>query len=214
MASIGSFRVGGLEGISVSTPIEDAIAAALRGQLIVFPTDTVYGIGTRPDDPGAVERVFEAKQRPPDLTLPVLVPTAATARELALFDDRAERAAGRWWPGPLTIVLPRSDRSRGWELGGAADTIGVRFPHDAMALALLAGTGPLAVTSANRSGDPPLEDCEALTAAFGDLVSVYLCRDRPLEGAASTVLDLSGAEPRLIREGSIPREELDRVLAG
>lgn len=195
-------------------PVAAAVAAALRSELIVFPTDTVYGIGTRPDDPGAVARVFEAKRRPPDITLPVLVPTTATARELAAFDERAERAAAQWWPGALTIVLPRSDRSRGWELGGSDDTIGLRVPHDAMALAVLAGTGPLAVTSANRSGEAPLRDCDALAAAFGDLVDVYLCRDEPLEGVASTVIDLSGDESVVIREGAIPREELDRVLAG
>jgi L-threonylcarbamoyladenylate synthase len=195
-------------------PVAEAVAAALRGELIVFPTDTVYGIGTRADDAGAVARVFEAKRRPRDLTLPVLVPTTATARELAEFDERAERAAARWWPGALTIVLPRSDRSRGWELGGSADTIGLRVPHDPMALAVLAGTGPLAVTSANRSGEAPLEGCDGLAAAFGDLVAVYLCREAPLEGFASTVLDLSGPEPAVIREGAIPREELDRVLAG
>ncbi|HEV8564704.1 MAG TPA: L-threonylcarbamoyladenylate synthase [Actinomycetota bacterium] len=197
----------------MSSPIEGAVAAALRGELIVFPTDTVYGIGTRPDDPAALARIFDAKRRPRELTLPVLVPSVAAARELAEFDDRAERLAAGWWPGALTIVLPRGERSRGWELGGASDTIGVRMPHDPMALAVLAGAGPLAVTSANRSGAPTPAGCDALVEAFGDLVAVYLCRDEPLGGAPSTVVDLASAVPRVLREGSIPRGELEPVLS-
>jgi L-threonylcarbamoyladenylate synthase len=193
-------------------PIEDAIAAVLRGEIVVIPTDTVYGVATRPDDPEAVGRLFEAKRRPRELTLPVLVPSVATARDLATFDDRAERAAARWWPGALTIVLPRTERSRGWELGGAEETIGVRMPHDPMALAVLARTGPLAVTSANRSGESTATGCDELLAAFGDRVAVYLCRDAPLEGAPSTVVDLTGTEPVVLREGAIARGDLDLEL--
>jgi L-threonylcarbamoyladenylate synthase len=198
----------------VSSPLDDAVAAALRGELIVFPTDTVYGIGALPDDRLGLSRLFEAKLRPRELTLPVLVPTVAAAREVAAFDDRAERLAGRWWPGALTIVLPRLERSRGWDLGGATDTVGVRMPHDPMALALLAGTGPLAVTSANRSGDPTPTMCDEIVEAFGDLVSVYLCRDEPLVGAPSTVIDLAGEVPRVLREGAIPLLELELALSG
>lgn len=198
----------------MSSPLDDAVAALLRGELVVFPTDTVYGIGAVPDEPLALARIFEAKLRPRKLTLPVLVPTMAAAREVAAFDDRAERLAGRWWPGALTIVLPRLERSRGWDLGGATDTVGVRIPHDPMALAVLAGTGPLAVTSANRSGDPTPTTCDEIVEAFGDLVSVYLCRDEPLVGAPSTVVDLAGEFPRVLREGAIPPQELELVLSG
>jgi L-threonylcarbamoyladenylate synthase len=198
----------------MNSPLDDAVAAALRGELVVFPTDTVSGIGALPDDPGALARMFEAKLRPRELTLPVLVPTWAAAREVAAFDDRAERLAGRWWPGALTIVLPRLERSRGWDLGGATDTVGVRIPHDPMALAVLAGTGPLAVTSANRSGDPTPTTCDEIVEAFGDQVSVYLCRDEPLVGAPSTVVDLAGEVPRVLREGAIPPHELELVLSG
>ncbi len=158
-------------------PLRDAALAAGRGELIVFPTDTVYGLGTRPDDPAATARVFEAKQRPRDLELPVLVATVETARSVAVFDDRAERLAGACWPGPLTLVLPRDAAAAGWDLGGDPATVGVRAPHHPLALALLAETGPLAVTSANRSGGTPVETCDELQSLFGEDVAVYLCQE-------------------------------------
>ena len=126
----------------MSDPVADAIAAARRGDLIVFPTDTVYGIAARPDDAAATDRLFEAKQRPRDLTLPVLVSNAGQAREIARFDDRAARLAQGLWPGALTLVLPRTAASEGWDLGGDRDSIGVRVPDHPLALAVLAGASP------------------------------------------------------------------------
>ena len=135
-------------------PIAQAIAATRRGELIVFPTDTVYGIAVAPDEAAATARLFEAKQRPRDLTLPVLAGSIADARAIAALDDRAERLAAALWPGPLTLVVPRSARSAPWQLGGDGASVGVRIPAHRLARAVLAG-GPLATTSANRSGDPP-----------------------------------------------------------
>jgi len=195
-------------------PISEAAAAARAGRLIVLPTDTVYGIGTRPDDPVATARLFEAKDRPRDLELPILTATAAEARTLAWFDDRADRLAGACWPGALTLVLPRHPVSAGWELGGDPATVGVRVPHHPLALAVLAATGPLAVTSANRSGVPPARTCDELQGVFGDAVEVYLCEDEPLEGAASTVVDLAHGPARLLRVGSVAPEVIERCMPG
>jgi tRNA threonylcarbamoyl adenosine modification protein (Sua5/YciO/YrdC/YwlC family) len=183
--------------------IDDAAAAIGRGGLVVLPTDTVYGLGARPDDPRATAAIFEAKGRPRDLTLPVLVATVEEARRAAVFDGRAARLADACWPGPITIVLPRTERSRGWDLGGETGSIGVRVPDHPVALELLGRTGPLAVTSANRSGEPPATHTEALTAAFGDRVAVYLTEDAPLVGSASTVVDLLGPEPVILRRGDV-----------
>ncbi|HXF73529.1 MAG TPA: L-threonylcarbamoyladenylate synthase [Actinomycetota bacterium] len=194
--------------------VEEAAAAALAGRLIVLPTDTVYGIGTRPDDPAATARLFEAKGRPRDLELPVLVPSAGAAREVAGFDERAERLALAFWPGPLTIVLPRTDRSAGWDLGGDPATVGVRVPRHPLALAVLSRTGPLAVTSANRSGEPTPATCDGVVEVFGDLVAVYLCADEPLGGPPSTVVDLSHGEPRVLRAGALDPEEVLRAAGG
>lgn len=197
----------------MSDPVGDAAEAALRGDAIVMPTDTVYGIATRPDDAAATSRLFAAKERPADLELPVLVPSAAAAREIASFDERAAALAARFWAGALTLVLPRSDESSDWDLGGDPRTIGVRMPHHPLALAVLARTGPLAVTSANRSGQPTPTDCDGVHAVFGDLVAVYLCDASPLAGAASTVVDLAHGEPRFLRRGDIHEAELLAVLA-
>jgi tRNA threonylcarbamoyl adenosine modification protein (Sua5/YciO/YrdC/YwlC family) len=192
--------------------LADAVRAAGRGELIVFPTDTVYGIGTRPDDPTATQRLFDAKDRPRDLTLPVLVPSAAAARAIARFDDRADRLATALWPGALTLVLPRTAASEPWDLGEDRASIGVRVPDHPLALAVLE-PAPLATTSANRSGDPPATTCEELEATFGDWVSVYLCQDRPLVGTSSTVVSLlDGIE--VLRAGDVPRETIVRLSGG
>jgi tRNA threonylcarbamoyl adenosine modification protein (Sua5/YciO/YrdC/YwlC family) len=198
--------------VSAPDPIVEAAAAALRGDAIVLPTDTVYGIGTRPDDPAATARLFEAKRRPEHLELPVLVATPAEARGLAVLDERADRLSSACWPGPLTIVVRRTERSAGWDLGGDPSTIGLRIPHHPLALAVLARTGPLAVTSANRSGEPPARTCDELHAAFGDAVAVYLCADAPLEGAASTVLDLAHGDARILRHGAVDAATLVGLL--
>jgi L-threonylcarbamoyladenylate synthase len=196
----------------VSDPLEDAIAAATRGELIVFPTDTVYGIGTRPDDASATARVFAAKRRPLERELPVLVASIEQARLVGVFDERADRLAGAFWPGGLTLVLPRASAAAGWDLGGDPTTVGVRMPHHVMALALLAGAGPLAVTSANRSDEPTPSDCEGLVRTFGDTVAIYLCQPEPPSGAPSTVLDLTGPEPIVRRDGAVGRAELGAFL--
>jgi tRNA threonylcarbamoyl adenosine modification protein (Sua5/YciO/YrdC/YwlC family) len=198
--------------VTLEGPLADAAAAARRGELIVLPTDTVYGIGTRPDDPAATARVFTAKQRARDLELPVLIATIEEAREAAMFDERAERVARACWPGPLTIVLPRGAAADSWDLGGDPTTVGVRAPRHPVALAILGATGPLAVTSANRSGEPPATTCDDLHATFGDDVAVYLCEDAAPRGAASTVLDLAHGPARILRDGSVSRAALATLL--
>jgi tRNA threonylcarbamoyl adenosine modification protein (Sua5/YciO/YrdC/YwlC family) len=193
-------------------PVTEAAEAALAGLLVVFPTDTVYGVATRPDDPEATARLFEAKGRSHDLALPVLASSAEAARSVAEFDERAVRLADAFWPGGLTIVVPRSERSVDWVLGGDGASVGVRVPAHPLARAVLAAAGPLAVTSANRSGEPPATTCDGLRATFGDLVAVYLCEDLPLDGTSSTVVDLAHGAARLLRRGELGVDDIARSL--
>ncbi len=197
---------------SALDPIQAAARAALDGSLIVLPTDTVYGIGARPDDPSATARLFEAKGRPRELELPVLVPSTEAARRIASFDERAEALALRFWAGRLTIVLPRTRVARAWDLGGDPTTIGVRMPHEPLALAVLARTGPLAVTSANRSGGPRRSTCEEVEATFADAVEVYLCAPEPLTGSASTVVDLAHGRASVLRPGAVSERDIAEAL--
>lgn len=196
----------------MSDPVGDAAAAALNGRLIVIPTDTVYGIGTRADDPVATRSLFDAKGRPRDLAIAVLVPSSAAAREFATLDDRAAALAARFWPGPLTLVLPRTEASRRWDLGTDTRTIGLRVPHHPLALAVLAITGPLAVTSANRSGEATPRECDGLARAFGARVAVYLCQDEQLEGNPSTVVDATDGQLRVLRAGALGETDLLEAL--
>jgi tRNA threonylcarbamoyl adenosine modification protein (Sua5/YciO/YrdC/YwlC family) len=187
----------------MSDRVDAAVSAALAGRLVVLPTDTVYGIGTRPDDPAATGRLFDAKGRPRELELPVLVASTEDAQRIAVFDRRAAALTDTHWPGALTIVLPRERRSLDWDLGGDPATIGVRVPDHPLALAILSRTGPLAVTSANRTGEATPGSCHSLIEVFGDLVDVYVCQDDRPPGLASTVLDLTGDLPRVLRQGSV-----------
>jgi L-threonylcarbamoyladenylate synthase len=194
-------------------PVTQAIAATRRGELIVFPTETVYGIAAVPDDAAATDRLFDAKRRPRDLTLPVLVGSIAEARDIGVMDDRAERLAAALWPGALTLVVARTPRSAAWRLGGDAGSVGLRIPDHRLARAVLAA-GPLATTSANRSGEPPATTCDELYAAFGDDVALYLCDEAPLAGRASTVVSLLGPEPVILRAGDVDAEAVARLSAG
>jgi L-threonylcarbamoyladenylate synthase len=196
----------------------EAAAAALRGGMaVVLPTDTVYGIAARPDDPVATGRLFEAKRRPRELNLAVLAATPKEALALGTPSRQADALAAAFWPGPLTVVLPRSDRCVGWMLGRDRGTIGLRVPNHPVALAVLEEAGPLAVTSANRSGQPPAFGAEELLAALGETVAVYLVEAHPSPSTgrpplASTVVDLTGPRPRRTRRGPVDDAHIDEVV--
>ena len=187
----------------------DAATSALdAGGLVVFPTDTVYGLAARPELQAATAALFEAKSRPRDLTIPVLVAAPDEMGSLAVVDGTAEKLAERFWPGALTIVLPRTERSRAWDLGAELGTVALRMPDHAVALEVLRRNGPLATTSANRSGEPTPADCEGARAALGGSVAVYLCAGPAPGGTASTIVDLTGSEPRVLREGALPSTQV------
>jgi L-threonylcarbamoyladenylate synthase len=192
----------------VTSTVAEAAGEVLAGGLVVLPTDTVYGIGCLPFDSGAVDRLFTAKERPRELELPILVPSREAAEQIAALEDRARLLVDSFWPGALTLVLPRTEASRSWALGGNAATVGVRMPDAEVALELLRATGPLAVTSANRSGDPTPATCEEIRSAFGTSVAGYLCADDAVVGRPSCVVDLTGPEPRILREGDLATEVL------
>ena len=214
------FEVDPLSPETAGPALDAAAAAVADGFLAVFPTETVYGVAARPDDPAATAWLFEAKARPRGLTLPVLAATPAEAVALADAPPEAGPLAAAFWPGPLTIVLRRGEPSRAWDLGEESSTIGLRVPDLPLAAALLSRTGPLAVTSANRSGRPPATGREELIAVFGPSVAVYLvaagvpAHDARGGGGPSTVVDLSDSpRARLRRAGAVTRTRIDAVLS-
>jgi tRNA threonylcarbamoyl adenosine modification protein (Sua5/YciO/YrdC/YwlC family) len=188
-------------------PLSAAAESLARGEAVVLPTDTVYGLAARPDDAAATDRLFRAKGRPRDLSLPVLAAGLEDARRVGSFPPTGERLAERFWPGALTVVVPRADAATSWELGSERTTVALRVPDHPVALALLRRAGPLAVTSANRSGRPTPEDCDGVRRELGDAVAVYLCAGR-LSPVPSTIVDLSGPEPRLVRAGALDPDEV------
>jgi tRNA threonylcarbamoyl adenosine modification protein (Sua5/YciO/YrdC/YwlC family) len=191
--------------------IDEAVEAVARGDLIVLPTDTVYGIAAKPDDPQAVARIFTAKGRPEDRPLPVLGASFEALRSVAVFDARATALAWELWPGPLTLVLPRAD-GFDHDLGGSDPNVAVRVPSSGIALEVLDRSGPLAVTSANRSGEANCSTIEEAERLLGDSIAVYL-DGGPCEGDPSTILSLVGDEPELLREGPIGVNKLGDLLA-
>jgi L-threonylcarbamoyladenylate synthase len=175
------------------------------GELVAFPTDTVYGIGCRTGDDAALSRIYEAKRRDPEKAVPWLIGSMAAIGSKFRADDRAARLAERFWPGAVTLVLPASDGSA---------TQAFRVPAHDVALALLAATGPLAVTSANRSGEPETLDADDVSIAFADSdePSAILDGGRVPGGVASSVVDLSGPVARLLREGAVSRAEIEALI--
>jgi L-threonylcarbamoyladenylate synthase len=202
---------------SDETQRTDGLAAAatsvLSGELVVLPTDTVYGVGADAFSPAAVTRLLAAKGRGRDMPPPVLVGSVRAAS--ALVEDLGpwgQQLIDEFWPGGLTIVC-RAQRTLNWDLGDAKGTVAVRMPQDQVTLDLLRETGPMAVTSANLTGKPAATTAEQAREQLGDAVAVYLDGGPSAGGQASTIVDLTGDVPRLLRQGAISIGRL-REIAG
>jgi tRNA threonylcarbamoyl adenosine modification protein (Sua5/YciO/YrdC/YwlC family) len=192
--------------------IKSAADAVRAGDLIVVPTDTVYGVAADAFTPGATDKVFALKQRPRSLPLPILVsrPRQAWAVCDSVPQPAAELAAA-FWPGPLTLIMPQTP-DLDWDLGDARGTIALRMPNHPDVLSLLEMTGPLAVTSANRSGEATPAGVDDIRARFGEAVAVYLDGGPAKEEIGSTIVDLARRKPAILREGPISAAEIERVI--
>ena len=180
-----------------------AQSALEEGGLVVLPTDTVYGVAADAFSPQAVQRLLEAKGRSRQMPPPVLVGAPTTLDALAVdIPSWLRSAVEQLWPGPLTVIC-RQQPSLTWDLGETHNTVAVRMPNDRVALALLKQTGPLAVSSANTTGDPAATTAAEAQAMLGDKVAVYLDGGPGSSGTPSTILDATGSTPRILRAGSI-----------
>lgn len=195
---------------------EDAVAQAAdvirAGRLLVLPTDTVYGVAADAFDRVAVAMVLAAKHRSREMPPPVLVPSPRTvdglATDVPLYAQILMRA---FWPGPLTVVL-KAQSSLSWDLGHTNGTVALRMPQDPVALSVLSEVGPMAVTSANVTGQPAATTAAQACEQLGGAVSLYLDDGPREERGASTIVDCTGSEPVVLRHGSVPAQALREVL--
>jgi tRNA threonylcarbamoyl adenosine modification protein (Sua5/YciO/YrdC/YwlC family) len=185
-----------------------AVAALRRGQLVVVPTDTVYGIAADVGNPAAVRALLAAKGRSGAKPPPVLIGDAEDLDQIASrLSDQAKSLATALWPGGLTLVVPLAPHL-GWDLGELAGTVGVRVPDHEVTRELLRAAGPLAVSSANRAGEPPALSAQAAAESFGDAVAVYLDAGLAPGGVPSTVVDATGPNLRILRHGAISAADI------
>ena len=190
-----------------------AVETLRAGGIVALPTDTVYGIAVALETPGGIERLFRAKDRPPDRGIMLLLDDAAQAAAIGVMGPAAAALAAAFWPGGLTVVVPqRPDVPLPAVLTGGAATIGLRVPDHAAPRALAAAAGPLPTTSANVSGLPEARDATEILAQLGEAVDLILDGGPAHGGLASTVVDCSGARPVILREGAIPTSRVARVL--
>ena len=192
---------------------DEAVRLLRAGEVIALPTDTVYGVAVDAFATGSADRLFAAKERDRAVAIPVLVssPDDVDALIEGPVDVVARRWMQRFWPGALTIVMPRAQRLRDVDLGGDAATIGLRCPDHRLARQRCADVGPLATTSANRHRQPTPADAAGVAAALGDAVALVL-DGGPCEGAPSTVVSiLGGGRVELLREGRIAYTDLVKL---
>ena len=189
-----------------------AVDAVQAGQCIVLPTDTVYGIGADAFNNDAVAKLLATKRRGPDMPVPVLVGSWTTIQGLVReFSDTAKILVEAFWPGGLSIVVPEAP-SLPWNLGDTRGTVLLRMPNQPLALELLQRTGPMAVSSANISGNPPALNAANAKQQFGDAVGIYLDGGDAQVGEPSTIVDISGSQPVVLREAAISAERIGEVL--
>ena len=198
----------------------DARAEAIRvlqsGGIVAFPTDTVYGIAVSLETPGGIERLFAAKERPPDKAIALLIADAAQAGEIGVLTAGARLLAEAFWPGGITLVLRRRAESRLPALAGDGvelETVGLRVPDHDAPRELARAVGPLPTTSANRSGEPEAADAQELEARLGHSLDLILDGGPAHGGPASTVVDTTADPMRILREGAIPAAAIDHCLA-
>jgi L-threonylcarbamoyladenylate synthase len=193
--------------------IDAAVKALAIADIVGVPTDTVYGLAADPFRAGATDRLFVLKRRPRTVELPVLVADEAQALALTVaVPDSARRLMARYWPGPLTLVLPRRPDLNA-DLGQDDATVGVRCPAHPVPLALCLAVGPLATTSANRHGESPATTAAQVAGAFGSGVELVL-DGGPCAGQPSTVVDCTGEQPRLLRQGRLAWFDVESAAAG
>jgi L-threonylcarbamoyladenylate synthase len=193
-------------------PDEEVIAACVRamrsGGVVAYPTDTLYGLGVDPASARGVAALFVLKGRAEDQALPLVAASAEQASRVARLTPLAKRLAERFWPGPLTLVLPAA-RPFAAGVAAADGTVAIRVPDQAIARALaLALGGPVTATSANRSGQPPARSADEVIAAFGEAIDVVLDAGPAPGGVPSSIVDASGVAPRLLRAGAVPWERV------
>ncbi len=192
--------------------IQAASLAIQRGQLVVIPTDTVYGIAADAFDPEAVAELLAAKGRGREMPPPVLVSAATTVDALATsIPAYARTLIDEFWPGPLTLVL-QQQRSLQWDLGDTRGTVAVRMPDHELAREILERTGPLAVSSANITGKPAAIDADGAEQMLADLVEVIIDGGPAHGGEASTIVDATGEQGRILRRGALPLDRLNAAL--
>jgi len=200
------------DGDQRSRGIEAAAGMLKAGRLVVMPTDTVYGIGADAFDSIAVNALLAAKGRGRDMPVGVLVGSWHTIEGLVYsMPDGARDLIRAFWPGALSLVVVQAP-SLQWDLGDAYGTVMLRMPLHPVAIELLREVGPMAVSSANVSGQPPAVDVDEARRQLGDLVDVYLDGGPAAQQAASTIVDLTGATPRVLRPGPVSTERIAEVL--
>lgn len=190
-----------------------AAASCVRGgRLVVMPTDTLYGLGCDAFDAAAVRTLLAVKGRGPSMPVPVLVGSWTTIDGLVLGVPRHARSLiEAFWPGGLSIVLPHAP-SLVWDLGDTRGTVMLRMPLHPVALELLREVGPMAVSSANRSGQPPATTAAQARAQLGDEIAVYLDGGPCQDPVPSTIVDLTGDNPLVLREGAVSADQVSEVL--
>lgn len=204
--------LAGPDGTLSKAEFAAVAAAAAAGELVVFPTDTVYGVGTSALAPGAFEKVYAAKGRDPRKPLPVLVESLESARRWADFGPTAEALAQQFWPGALTLVLKPGPEGRKLLSPGAA-TLAVRVPDLALLRALIAASGaPWVTSSANRAGEGSAADAAAAAAPFSESAAWVVDAGRS-GGTQSSVVDATGPEPVVLREGALTRATLEAAVS-
>ncbi|MGP3980952.1 L-threonylcarbamoyladenylate synthase [Streptomyces sp. KR80] len=197
-----------------TTGLREAAAAVRRGELVVLPTDTVYGIGADAFNSEAVGDLLEAKGRGRNMPSPVLVGSPNTLHGLVTdFSEQAWELVDAFWPGALTLVA-RHQPSLQWDLGETRGTVAVRMPLHPVAIELLNEVGPMAVSSANLTGHPSPQDCDAAQEMLGDAVSVYLDGGPTPAAVPSSIVDVTGKVPVLLRAGALTAEQLREVVPG